>query len=61
MARVEIVHGGTVFHTFEVNGQTTFSTRTALWVEEGWYLARVIAEGVGSPVLAMTNPIFVEQ
>ena len=61
MARVEIVHGGTVFHTFQVNGQTNFSTRTTLRAEEGWYLARVIAEGVGSPVLAMTNPIFVDQ
>ena len=60
MSRVEIVHRGSIFHTFDVNGQTTFTTRTTLPGDKGWYLARVIGVGAGSPVLAMTNPVFVE-
>jgi len=60
MSRIEIIRGGVIFHTFDVKGQTVFNTQLKLPAEKGWYLARVIGEGGASPILALTNPVFVE-
>jgi hypothetical protein len=60
LARVELIHRGAVVHTFDAGGGKRVRGRATLPARAGWYLARVIGPGAASPVLAMTNPVFVE-